>query len=172
MCNVELFNGCSEARFPSARNRTPFRNSAKDSHSRNQRSSSDQRRDFEEREVCLLHPGCADERLRRLKLGWLLQLAWLFYLHGSILRLLGPLCGCLTTEEGTERERATSFRRSGPFPVAIPSNSLLSNFRERLGGFQLLGLLQGFLCHVFVLPLNLPLWGRCHCYLQLWRHSA
>ena len=147
MRNVELFNGCSEARFQSAR-------------------KSDQRRDFEERELYLLHPGCADERLRRLKL------AWLFYLHGSILRLLGLLCGCLTTEEGTERERATSFRRSGPLPVAIPSNSLLSNFRERLGGFQLLGLLQGFLCHVFVLPLKLPLWGRCHCYLQLWRHSA
>ncbi len=30
---------------------------------------------------------------------------------------------------------------------------------QGLGRLELLGLLQGFLCHVFVLPLNLPLWG-------------
>ena len=30
---------------------------------------------------------------------------------------------------------------------------------QSLGRLKLLGLLQGLLCHVFVLPLKLPLWG-------------
>ena len=41
-------------------------------------------------------------------------------------------------------------------PTRIPELTL--GTRQRPGRLELLGLLQGFLCHFF-LPLNLPLWG-------------
>lgn len=73
-----------------------------------------------------------------------------------------------------KREKGCSFRSSPPLPVTISLSfrcaleesgtpPTLRLGRQRLGGLELLRLLQGFLCHFFS-PSHLPLWGDAHLY--------
>ena len=66
--------------------------------------------------------------------------------------------------------RAAPILEAAPDPIAILIGRLRGLFDarpKRLGRLELLGLLQGFLCHVFVLPLNLPLWGDADMHARL-----